>query len=277
MPTISTQSGVISAELNDVKPNYAALRNWLFLETDTNAIYYHNGSNWVLIEPSLNNRLLLPNRRKHAYWYGSNVDAWNGFFSTAGTTDMSGETVVEGWDNVYGFNQQRTTGNVSGNMAGWRLAQLFTIRAFNPYFFFRFKLNQTGTDQRLFIGPTSRAGSNPANGDDELNAQSGIMLSLRAADTVFQIMRNDGSGASVFTNVEGNPTVDTNVHTIEFLADENGSRWFTIWDGDNINRQSFTTEIPGSTTRMGVHFIIQTATAATKRFDQFEFGVSAEH
>ena len=119
---------------------------------------------------------------------------------------------------------------------------------------------------RIFFG--WKSGITDLTGDDPLNAQSGVILCLRAADTSYQIACNDGTGVTTFTNTA--IAKNTAVTIFELYAlDLATNKW--KWSLNNNAWTDLTdANIPAQTTALTVVNQIQTAEAAVKSFDLFE-------
>lgn len=153
-----------------------------------------------------------------------------------------------------------TSNTTLGETAGIRLPYPITKQAWRPTMRFKFKIENT--DVRLFMGWKGNSGANPA-GDDCLNAEPGFYFGKQAAASSWQILRNDGTGVTVASNVAGNPAPDTGTHTVDMWADSTG--WGLRLDGGADNH--FTTEVPLATHYMALAFQLQTTSTATRYID----------
>jgi hypothetical protein len=84
-----------------------------------------------------------------------------------------------------------------------------------------------------------------------LNSQNGIFVCLRSTDTNFQIARNDGSGATVFT--DRGIANDTSAHTIRIQADDADTGFQSAMDNGSCGAlfSVITTDVPSSTNCLG--------------------------
>ena len=119
------------------------------------------------------------------------IEDWTNFAGEASSVQT-----LTGADGM--MYRRRTTGAVVNNGAGnkYAISPGSTCRQWNPVLRCRFRLNQTGTLQRVFIGYVG--GTADRSGDDMLSGQYGVMLTLRSSDTVFQIAYNDAAGVTDF-------------------------------------------------------------------------------
>lgn len=163
-----------------------------------------------------------------------------------------------------GTQARWTTGAVSGNQGGFRTNVVMVERAHNFKLSGRFSIDST-VSSRGFIGVTSEMASFVTAGFP-LNARSGIGI---AWDTPFNatnylIPHCDGT-----TNVVGvlSPAVtpDTGGHSFEITANSAASRFDISFDG--VAQSPISTNIPAANTEMAVACYIETASAATRRFD----------
>jgi len=104
------------------------------------------------------------------------------------------------------------------------------------------------TTNRIFIGFQSGTTALPNAADDMLNTASGYGLCIQSTDTIYQVCRNDGSGATVFASL--GVTEDTNRHTVKITADSANNQWCISLDG--AANVCHTTDIPAATTRLYV-------------------------
>jgi hypothetical protein len=142
------------------------------------------------------------------------------------------------------------SGTTAGNNAG--LSQVATnTNVFrldqNALLYAEWRMTEITTN-RIFIGFQSGTTALPNASDDMLNAASGYGLCIQSTDTVYQVCRNDGSGATVFASL--GVTEDTNRHTVLIKADSANNRWCISLDG--ATDTCHTTDIPAATTRLYV-------------------------
>jgi len=124
-------------------------------------------------------------------------------------------------DTAEGRYRRLGTGAVANNNAGQRINQAIGDRRSNPRFRSRFRVIAAAGDVRVFVGMSS-TGSGP-NSDDPMNAQSGLILCKRAADTNWFWAYNDGVGATVFSDT-GVAYVTNTWITVEIIWNEANNR-----------------------------------------------------
>jgi hypothetical protein len=142
------------------------------------------------------------------------------------------------------------SGTTAGNNAG--LSQVATNtnvfrRDQNALLYAEWRMTEITTN-RIFIGFQSGTTPLPNASDDMLNAASGYGLCIQSTDTIYQVCRNDGSGATVFASL--GVTEDTDRHTVLIKADSANNRWCISLDG--AADTCHTTDIPAATTRLFV-------------------------
>jgi hypothetical protein len=199
----------------------------------------------------------MPDVKKTGVMQGHNA---NGDGLLLAVTSVGGANNTDVTDGLF---YRYSTGAVSGNNAGFRYTAAIAYRQWEPYWKSQFRLNTT-TNARVWIGWKS-VGAEPA-GDDDLNAASGFMVGCRAADTTFMNIRNDGTGATVYTATS--ITKDTGIHIVELFADEINNRFGYDFD-ESGTITWFTTDIPAQTTGLMPHFGVETTAAEDKQLDRF--------
>jgi hypothetical protein len=242
----------------DTKPTGIATGS-SFRETDLNHTKFYDGTFWRV------SRFGLPSSRKIGFWTGLGTTG-DGILTspvTAGT--LSG--VV---DSTAGRGAQYATGTSAGTWAGIRGSTQSIIRAYNPIFRLKFRLDQTnsGNVMRYFAGFATNTAVIP-NTDDPLSGIFGVGLQINSTDTTFKIGHNDGGGAGLAaqTNITGTPAIDTSVHTIEIAADNANTRFGVSWDGGAY--QFISSDIPFSTSALNVHAAIYNVTTTDVSHDIF--------
>lgn len=139
-------------------------------------------------------------------------------------------------------------------------------RSLRPLFTVKFRLN-TITAVRMFIGFQAASGSFRTS-DDPFNALEGFCIGMRSTDSAFQVIRNDATGATVFSTT--GVTIDTNPHTIRLEVDSANTGFSWAMDGGALS-SVITTDIPASTTALYPLVQIETSEAATKNFDVYYY------
>lgn len=107
----------------------------------------------------------------------------------------------------------------------------------NPTLTVRFQvdLSANPTNSRAFIGLTSACQDSAFDATNTpLNNYHGVMLCKRTSDTAWQFARNDGAATQTVDNTGGLPSVDTGVHTLKIIGDNDNDRWGMSWDGGTV-------------------------------------------
>lgn len=207
--------------------------------------------------------------------YGANIGASN----TAGHGFLNGVLTGTGTASFQlsateGKFTRMSTGTASGSGAGTRgSAGSGIIRALSPRFYCKFRLNDTASNERFYVGWQSSNSAFPTSGDDPLTGLSGLLFGVRAADTTWQILYNEGTSGTNFANASGSPARDTNIHTIELKGDDANSKWQYSFDGSAFVDVTGA-EIPASTTILFPLVWSQNAVGTpAKSFDQWHWFV----
>lgn len=246
----------------DTKPTTVPT-NYIAYETDTNINYIFNGTVWKFLDPCLQDY-----KRYAGHSFGqSQGDGVLGGLSTALLTTTVDTT-------LFRKRQRSATGATSGTIAGYRQnTATWVARSLNPKMYVEFRCNATA-NFRLYLGFQSNI--TQATGDDPLNALSGFYFGNRSTDTAWQLMSNDGTGATAFTAVTGTVTTfDTNLHKLWIVADNANTRFGVSIDGQAY--QYVSSDIPAATTAMAGHMEIQNSTNADQTFDLFNWVVVVDN
>lgn len=154
-----------------------------------------------------------------------------------------------------GTIQQFATGAVSGNNAGLRQTTAFYRREWESYLICRI-IPSTTTAIRAFVGFSSSSAE--IAGETSLDNLSGCGLAKRAADTNWQIVRNDGDATTDY--------VDTGIaFTTSAMAvgvQINSTNLRTYLNTTELSAQ--TTELPAAATDLFAHVEIETSAASDK-------------
>jgi hypothetical protein len=157
--------------------------------------------------------------------------------------------------------------------SGWKQTVFLTARGWN--FYMRTKvavgLFSTAANCRVWIGFASS--STDPSGDNHYNALSFIGIGFRATDTDWQIISNDGTGATVYTTMTG-VTKDSTFRTFEILADDAGPG-FTILHDEIQNRYYHTADIPAQQTLLYPIFAIETTNSDQRSMDCSDYEIQA--
>lgn len=102
----------------------------------------------------------------------------------------------------------------------------------NPTITINFSIDVAGvgSETQAFIGWISNIAETNFDEDTPLNGFHGFGILKRAADTAWQLVRNDGAGTQTVDN-NGLPTIDALYHTLKIVGDNSNDRWGLSWDG----------------------------------------------
>lgn len=164
-------------------------------------------------------------------------------------------TPTDTYDATEGKTVVYATGASSGANAGLRQTSAQYRRDWSSYHCMRVSFSSTA-NIRVFLGWSSSNAE--VAGEDPLNALHGAGVGKRSADTNWQVIRNDGSGATVFVDT-GIP-FDTSGVTVEMQLDSTN---FKCRIG-GVEQTAQTTELPGTTTSLFAHAQIETSAVADK-------------
>jgi hypothetical protein len=161
-----------------------------------------------------------------------------------------------------------TTTTIS-TTAGLRGTAVQGMRAWNVVFRCKFRVTIGTGAPRVWIGLWSDVGGAPT-GEDAMNARSAVIFGKRAADTNWQVGRNDSAGVTVYTDFLNGGTgsaiaIDGNWHTVEVLAVDATPKFSVSLDGGAYH--DFTTEIPATGTGLNVLGALQNSVAASSTLD----------
>ena len=218
---------------------------------------------------ALTSSIFVQDGRRKGGWEPSSGTGWGmtaGAWTNHATGGAGTPLTIAYADGTQGTTY--TTGATSGNGAGIRYPTLITCRGWNPIYKVRFRLGATsGTSRRAafgWIGSTSF----DISADNILNVLNGVVLAIRAAETTYRILHNDGTGVggAIDTGVTINAS---EIVTFELYAMESRSTsrwrysingtWFDLVSGD----------VPAQTTGLAPYAQIATSTTAPKSMDLF--------
>ncbi len=246
----------------DTKPTTVPTYSRLY-ETDTNLSYIFDGTNWKMSDP------LMHDYKRFGMHSFKKTDG-DGILGT-----LTSVTLTTSVDTTLNRGRQRAaTGAVSDTTAGWRgQTNTWVMRSMNPKMYVEFRCNATA-NFRLYLG--FAVATAVLSGNDPLNAISGFMFGNRSTDTAWQIMNNDGSGATNFTAVTGTVTTfDTNLHKLWVVGDAANNQFGISIDGQAY--QYISSDIPAANTALNCHMEIQNSTAADQTFDLFNWVAVADN
>lgn len=242
-----------------------------FYANEDNNLYYKNsaGSQFKLLyNTDLDNTVPLPPAGYvSGYWQGTNEDGV-GLLSDMTSIADSGYLMTDYHDLTTGKFGQEWATDESGtdNCIGLVTTKTNVLyRDANPTIWINFgvDISAAPTTSQLFLG-VADIGTQTGIWDnaDPLNSpQDGFMLCKRAADTNWQIGRNDGSGAGTYDNTGNFPAVDTGYHSLKIMGDNNNDRWGMSFDGGSMVWK--TDDDPIEERNLGIACIFQ-ATSGTQ-------------
>jgi len=207
--------------------------------------------------------------KKYGAYVGLGTTQSTGILGANGTAIAVGTGASGGISRVSGagLGWRHTTGATINSIGGARFnSNLFTQRDFNPWAQIRMRINQTA-NTRCFWGFTS-SNAAPTSGADQLNALSGVMFGYDSGvDGNWHIYQNNGTGASDSTTIANVAAAGTGIHTFALRADEANTKFQYSYDGGawaDIN-----TDIPASSTGMGLIFQIENLTGSAMTMDVY--------
>ena len=168
----------------------------------------------------------------------------------------------------------KTYGTVIDDVAGVvKLDTYISTRSMSPVIRFAFRFNpNTSNNRRMFMGwGAQRMLSANTNTEPLLSSESGFLFGHGAADSVFSIFNNDGSGTCVKTATSVNLPASATDYILEISATDlsGGSFTWTLYNVTaNTIRDSMvtngtgtvTTRIPGSTTGLYIQNLVMGST-----------------
>lgn len=238
-------------------------RSTLVLSDDTHALSYGG-----LAVPHTS--MVGNGRRVGGYDGTSSTTGWGIIGTLTAYAGAGGNAQVNTFANG-STARNHPTGTTLGNGTGFRYINLLTMRGWNPRYRAKIRLG-TSTLQTLYLGFASVVSADLA-GDDPLNAVAGVMFGMRSADTTFQIMHNDTSGATNFINT-GVTINTTAIRTFDLKAiDVATNKWQWSIDG-SAWAEITSTDIPSQSTPLGLHTALVTnESGVAKNMEVFEVRV----
>jgi hypothetical protein len=112
------------------------------------------------------------------------------------------------------------------------------------------------TNMRVFFGMSSDAANSPSASDTYADSKSVAMIVVRTTDLggTYKFVHNDGSATALYEDT--GISVSTTLRTWEIYGDDSGARFGWAVDGGSITW--YTTQVPASTTNLGIIHEIQT-------------------
>jgi hypothetical protein len=190
-----------------------------------------------------------------------------------GVPALYGSWVSYGIDSEGTYTELSTTSTINSH-AGYMGTYVFTRTSFNPSLRCKFAIESIA-DCRIWVGLCEKTFGYIPAGDDGFNGKSGFALSMRANETNWQLAHNDGTGATVFNDVDdgsvpGSVTpipVDTNINTVEmaFNSGKAAPNQFDFIFNDSATVQSINTDIPLTTDNLTFVLVIENSVASIKK------------
>jgi hypothetical protein len=160
------------------------------------------------------------------------------------------------------------TGSSSGNTAAIQPDGLHCMRSFNPRIKARFRIGNTSSC-RVFIGMSDDADAHDPNGSSFLNSKTGAMLMFGNGignGSNFYIGHNSGGGTATLDNTNQSASSGT-VYTVELILNDASAN--LKWAINNGSLSTISSNIPASSTSMGVSWGIETTTGSERDLDMF--------
>lgn len=160
------------------------------------------------------------------------------------------------------------TAAASGSKSGMKTSTAQTYRGWNPRLKCRFRLNANSVS--LFKFGFNSTGGDFTTGDDPFNATYGIAFGkiTNATNSNWVMMSNDGTGATVLTNVGASfaaVAADNNIHTIEIIGDDANSKWKFSFDEGAY--QDISSDVPTQQQVLGFCFQLESTDTSNPSFD----------
>lgn len=221
-----------------------------FIETDTAMLWQYNGSSWSLGKYTAPT----PNIVRIGIFDGGTISNMLavGICGTGGsriTPTGTGATGRTAATSTEGQAMNASTGTTANAQAGFGQGNAFVVPAAQFYFRCRFRVNQSTTNNQLWIGFTSTAQASVVS-DTPLANASGVMFGFKSGATNWTVIQNNGNATQydnlVSTNNFPTNAVDTNWHTVEIYTLDNGSHFQYSLDGATAF-QLATTQLPSTT------------------------------
>lgn len=182
-------------------------------------------------------------------WYGTAPKAgagvWSDFLEDTSTVTPSNITDTSGRMGLrYDFT-------VDDDRAGFRTLNTFCCRMNDPELWVRYKYISNGfdTDYRIVMGFTTDPSAD-YGADDALQSKSFFGWFKETLDSSTQVGLNDGDATQNKDPSVSLSASNESVNTIRLFGDSANNRWGASLNGANASY--FTSEIPSSTTRLGV-------------------------
>jgi hypothetical protein len=241
----------------DTKPTTLPT-NFIAQETDTYIEWIWNGTSWRMKDP------FLQDIKKYGSQSMQHIQG-DGLFN-----NMTNSGMASGWavDTTLKrkYIRMSTTTTITTTVGWCDSTNSNTTTNMNPRLYCEFRLNQT-TNQRIYIG--FRQNATPFTGDDPLNALWGFLFGARSTSSVWEILSNDGTGATVTAAVTAVTTIDTGMHKVWVVSDSGNSQFGVSIDGNAFQYVSTAASIPAATLGLVPHIEIQNSAAENKQMDVF--------
>jgi len=187
-------------------------------------------------------------------WYGTGAalgtGVWGSFLTN--TSNVTPAQISDG----SGRMGLRYNFTVDDDRGGFKTNALHFFRMNDPELWVRYKYDplsaahSSSNNYRLTIGFTNDLSSLYDSDESQtLATKSAFMWYKDLLDTSIQVNRNDGDATQDKDGVVSLTQTDSSIHTVRLFGDSTNNRFGISVDGATATY--FTTEIPGSATRLG--------------------------
>lgn len=252
---------------SDTKPT--APSGYQFYETDIGDTFVSDGTYWWL------RGIPSPFSTKKVGYFSMGTAGLTGvgMLSTLTNATGAGSQAFLITDSTNGRYLNMNSGTTVGNRGGVRTNDYVTLRTWNPRIRFRFKLIAS-TNLRLWLGfiggaPTEVSGDDPLNG-----GIPGVLFGINTTTATNWVVTHNDATTTATTDDTGT-AYDTNVHTVQIVADNNNTRF--AWNLDGGAYTNLTTDIPSTTNGLGLVMEIETNdSGVAKNFAMFNVFVQSD-
>lgn len=179
----------------------------------------------------------------------------NGTHNTAGTLTSAYDTTEGG---VVGF-ATAASANVNAGVISTN-SGIGIGRTLTSIFLKSRQAANATTSVRFYMGLTS-ANTLPISDTPLANTDSGVLVGYTSADTTWQTINNDGTGAMVKTQITGPINTDTAYHTIQISIPAGGASATVTLDNTSVVLNS---RLPATTTNLFFNCVAQTTTTTAR-------------
>jgi hypothetical protein len=161
--------------------------------------------------------------------------------------------------------------NSSSDSAGWYTPTLLFRREYDSYLKIKFRVS-VATTYSQWMGFASDMTQSIFEEDEPLNNLHGFLFGRQSNSDSIKLFTNDGSSNQ--TEQAGFTfTRNTNVHTIEILANSASNRFQYRFDNEAGTWSNITTAIPGTGIDMGLICYIDSSTSTAYDWETYLFEV----